>query len=437
MAAKEETGSNRAEELAKEVLMLSRNMLLVNLRFLDTALGQFPQTQRVGTGLSTDGQALYYDAMHVLRTYRTSHADVARDYLHLILHCVLRHMFQHKDAEPEIWDIACDIAVEHAITELELNAVSVEREKEQHDICERLQREIGMLTAEKIYRRLLQKPAWLPPTEELRASFHADDHQLWHTDSADARYNQLAVTAEAGWKEISRRMQVDLETFTRRQGDKASALMQNLREVNREAFDYAGFLQRFASRREAMKTDSTEFDYIFYTYGMTLYDNMPLIEPVEYKPVERILDFVLAVDLAGLINAKQARNFLSKTYEVLKTAESVSSKIRLRLLTCSGASVEETAIDNAEALETYLATLRIRERDELDFRPAFLHVEKLVAKHAFRNLKGLIYFTDGLGKFPAKKPDFDAVFVFVNDTYFSPAVPPWAIRLVLQKDEME
>jgi len=48
----------------------------------------------------------------------------------------------------------------------------------------------------------------------------------------------------------------------------------------------------------------------------------------------------------------------------------------------------------------------------------------------------LIYFTDGYGEFPAKKPDYDTAFVFVDDEYNNPDVPPWAIKLILQKDEI-
>lgn len=55
----------------------------------------------------------------------------------------------------------------------------------------------------------------------------------------------------------------------------------------------------------------------------------------------------------------------------------------------------------------------------------------------FRNLKGLLYFTDSTGPFPTTKPAHDAAIVFVNDNYSTPDVPPWAIRLVLQKDELD
>ena len=75
--------------------------------------------------------------------------------------------------------------------------------------------------------------------------------------------------------------------------------MQNLREVNRERYDYTSFLKKFAVMGEVMKINDDEFDYIYYTYGLKLYENMPLIEPLEYKDVKRIREFVIAIDTSG------------------------------------------------------------------------------------------------------------------------------------------
>ena len=71
-----------------------------------------------------------------------------------------------------------------------------------------------------------------------------------------------------------------------------------------------------------------------------------------------------------------------------------------------------------------------------DFRPVFEYVEELRKNKEFTNLKGLIYFTDGYGAFPARKPDYDTAFVFIDDDYNNPDVPAWAMKLFLQKDEI-
>ena len=427
----QERSLTKSDALANDVLTLARNTLLVNLRFLDAALSRFTPVLRPGTALATDGSALYYDTLHVLRSYKAEHAVPARDQLHLLLHCVFRHIFPRPQADRRLWDLACDIAVEHAVTGFGLLAVTAEREQKQQIITSRIQREIGMLTAEKIYRYLERKPHWLEEFEDIPSLFHADDHALWYQERP--AYDD----SESFWRDVSRRMQVDMETFARKQGDKALAMMQNLREVNRESCDYAGFLRKFASRGEVMKSDPDEFDYIFYTYGMNLYDNMPLIEPVEYKQVKKIRDFVLAVDLCGQISAAQAKRFLRKAYEVFKSIEGSGLTVRLHLLLCGGDAPQYTTVTNESELEQFLSRLRFYYREECDFRPAFLWTDDMLHRRQFRNLKGLLYFTDSTGPFPPVKPAYDAALVFVNDNYSTPAVPPWAIRLVLQKDELD
>lgn len=80
--------------------------------------------------------------------------------------------------------------------------------------------------------------------------------------------------------------------------------------------------------------------------------------------------------------------------------------------------------------------MQIRGLGGTDFRPVFEYVEKLSREKEFVNLKGLIYFTDGYGTFPEKKTDYYTAFVFVDDEYNNPEVPVWAMKLVLQKEEI-
>ena len=71
-----------------------------------------------------------------------------------------------------------------------------------------------------------------------------------------------------------------------------------------------------------------------------------------------------------------------------------------------------------------------------DFRPVFEYVDRLVSEGAFHHLRGLIYFTDGLGIYPKKRPKYDAAFVMLEGGAYPENVPPWAIRAVLREDEI-
>ena len=165
---------------------------------------------------------------------------------------------------------------------------------------------------------------------------------------------------EQAWKDISARMQMDLETFSKLQGDRAGALTQNLQAVNRETYDYTAFLKKFAVRGEVMRLDPDEFDYVYYTYGLKLYRNMPLIEPLEYREVKRIREFVIAIDTSGSTSGELVQKFVQKTYNVLKSTESFFSKINLHILQCDADIQEDVKITSQEEFDAYLKTMTIK-----------------------------------------------------------------------------
>ena len=212
--------------------------------------------------------------------------------------------------------------------------------------------------------------------------------------------------------------------------------MQNLREVNREKYDYTAFLKKFAVMGEVMKINDDEFDYIFYTYGLKLYKKVPLVEPLEYKDAKRIREFVIAIDTSGSTSGELVQKFVQKTYNILKSTESFFSKINLHIIQCDTEIQEHVKITNQEEFDRYISAMEIHGLGGTDFRPVFTLVDKLIEQREFTNLKGLVYFTDGYGDFPARKPNYETAFVFVDDEYNNPNVPPWAIKLVLQKDEI-
>ena len=251
----------KRNKLAADVLRLSRNTLLVNLRFLDAALNRLEPLPVEGISLATDGEVLAYDPTHILRTYKEERESVVRAYLHMVFHSVFRHMFVHTLVDHPIWDLSCDIAVEYVISGLGIRAATIRRELLQKSVYTELQKAVGQLTAEKIYRYYLNKQLSREKIAELRGAFYFDDHSIWYMNDAEkalalGRPLTIRVTIEpdsgsekeirgegnaqtiagieAEWAEISRRMQMDMETFSKRQGDRAGGLIQNLREVNRE-----------------------------------------------------------------------------------------------------------------------------------------------------------------------------------------------------------
>ena len=459
-----ENRQGKAILLAEEILKLSQSTLMIKLRFLDMALSRFRLTPRDGV-LGTDGREFCFDPWRVLEMYRTNRYDVNRLTLHSLIHCISGHMFTDPAVDRRLWDLACDMAAENVVLELD---VSVEEAPERSGKMTELRRfsgKNGLLTAPRIYARLRSANPVEARLQELEKLFRRDDHTLWYQTAGNPLIEtepeeqegdgptgsvpelRMAVGDEVlplneeeenrrFWKYVAERIQTDLETTSVKYGAMAGTLLQNLREVNREHHDYADFLRRFAVSGETMRLDTDEFDYIYYTYGLTLYKNLPLIEPLEYKDVKRIKEFVIAIDTSGSVKGDLVQKFVEKTYSVLMQQESFFTKINLHIIQCDAVVQEDKKITSREEFLEYLKTMQIHGLGGTDYRPVFEYVDSLIRAGEFTNLKGLIYFTDGFGRFPAKQPDYTTAFVFLNDELANPQVPVWAIRLVLQSDEI-
>ena len=84
----------------------------------------------------------------------------------------------------------------------------------------------------------------------------------------------------------------------------------------------------------------------------------------------------------------------------------------------------------------YLQDMTLKGFGGTDFRPVFDYVEQLRQAGELTRLKGLIYFTDGIGVYPEQSPDYDTAFIFVEDENNEYNVPSWAMKLTLEQEEI-
>jgi predicted metal-dependent peptidase len=459
---------------------------------LKAALYRFQFCPDPKTTLATDGQNLFYGFIHVLKLFSMQKELVTRGYLHMALHCILHHPFVNRLVDRYCWDLACDIAVEAAIEELGLPCTACAGNAGQKEILRGLRKELKYITAERVYHYYRERD--VPPEQlaTLREPFLMDTHEPWYqlsqhssddnkeaaeSDNDDSASDNSAnpksgrqngepdpdseqpsgqegetgdgeqkrrpadrAEAKQNWENISARIQTDLETVSLRWGTRAGSLTRGLRECNREPCDYAAFLKRFAVNAEVIGVNDDEFDYLFYTYGLRLYGNMPLVEPLEYKDTKRIKEFVIAIDTSASVQGTLVEKFITRTYEILRQTESFSTKMNLYIIQCDADIQEIKKITGQEDFDAYIRTMQLRGFGGTDFRPVFRYVDELLHKRELTDLKGLIYFTDGKGEYPAKRPDYDTAFVFVDDDALYNGeeinVPVWAMKVSLTADEI-
>lgn len=429
----EET-AEKLKSLGVSILCAARDELYFSMRFLDVALSSFVyQMDSSVSPFGTDGAVMYFHPQQLGGLLRENRILVNRGYLHMVFHCIFRHMFKRTDDE-RYWDLSCDIAAEHLIDGCDKRPVRWSRSLLRRETYRKLETGGWVMNAERIFREL---KAWELTEKELsrlEEEFRTDDHRYWENRGPE-RKKEPELSRK--WQEINEKMETDLETFSKEASEENGSFLGQLRVENRERQDYREFLRKFSVLREEMGTDPDTFDYGFYSYGLTLYGNMPLIEPLETREVRKIADFVIVIDTSMSCSGTLVRRFLEETYSVLKQNDSYFRRVNVHIIQCDEKVHSDVKITSEKELKKYMDQFELYGEGGTDFRPAFAYVDELLGRGEFDDLKGLIYFTDGYGIYPSRMPPYKTAFVFLEEDYRDADVPAWAIRLVLREDELE
>lgn len=426
---------NERISLCNQVLASARTELTVYMRYLDLALSALKFEAKEGIRLmGTDGNILYYSPSLLPEEYGSGRIWINRDYLHQILHCIYRHPFRPYGENKRLWDISCDIAMEYMIDTFRYHCVRISGTRYRRQFYENLKARLKIPTAQSIYRLLEKLDMTDREYEQLEFEFRKDDHSFW--SDKEKKEVPLPNSPEQKWKDISEKIQTNLETQAQEAAQDAEGFLEQLEIENRKKHDYRSFLRKFSVIKEEPVVDVDAYDLSFYTYGLSLYGNMPLIEYQETRESKRIEDFVIAIDTSMSCSGELVLEFLRQTYKVLKESESFFQKTNIHILQCDEEIRADMLISSMEQLESYMKHLELRGGGGTDFRPVFAYVDKLIQKKAFHHLKGLLYFTDGKGIYPRKKPPYDTAFVFLQEDFSEMDVPPWAMKLILEREDL-
>ena len=436
---------DKIEAYAGKLMKLARDTLTVRFRYFDSAISGLKVRSVPGLyGFACDGDTFSYDPAFLLMTYIDEPHVAVRAYLHSLLHMVFMHPYravalygagtqssnavdtEKAEERAGLFDMACDIAVEHVILDMNLSDAALSRDSAERDTIGKISKWVSRLNAEAIYKEFLVNPPSEDARKEYAKLFTVDSHHLWRKQEP----GEIVITEEQ-WKKIAERVKTDVDTFSKEKS-KPLSLEENLHEAVKERYDYKEILKRFVTSGEELKVNDDEFDYVYYTYGLMTYGNLPLIEALEYKEEELIRDFVIVIDTSASTRGEIVENFLRQTFEMLKTSESFFTKVRIHIIMSDSAVRSDVVIHDKEEFEDYMKHLVIRGYGGTDFRPAFAYVDELIKKRELEKLKGLIYFTDGYGVYPAERPDYETIFAFLYDDENAPPVPPWAIKVVVE-----
>lgn len=416
------------EEKSIKILNLIRNELYLELRFMEQALHTLTFKRTDGLrSMATDGVYLHYATEPMIRLFKNNPKFLDRAYLHTVLHCIFKHLWMRGNRNKDLWNIACDIAVEYTIDTMDksctkriLSLLRVE--------TYRILKEEKMTSAAQICRWLKEQKE--EKIQSLAMEFYTDDHVFWKDENSQSPMMQQA---KENWDKVAR--QTSMEKSRKGDDSKEGEELLNAQiQAGKSRRRYGDFLRKFSVFSEEMKCDLEEFDIGFYSYGLRVYENMPLIEPMETREVQKIREFVIVVDTSDSTSGELVEGFLQETFRILTEKEHFFHKSKIRIIQCDNQVRQDRIITAGEDITKWMEGFEIAGGGSTDFRPAFAYVEELREKGEIRNLGGLLYFTDGKGVYPKKPTEYKTAFLFLDD-FDELAVPPWAMRLQLEQEE--
>jgi hypothetical protein len=385
--------------------------------------------------MGVNGETLCFNPDWLRGSFRSGAEELIVFILHSLYHCLLGHIWQGKDHDPPLWDLACDLVVWRLIGE----SYGEYLPGPYGDLCGEAAELAGpAMTAAELCPGLEKSP--VPP---LREKYCLDDHRLWlpaQRKEEDRRLLEFfgagqggrgAESLEKRWSQIGKKSPPSGKT--RRggigEGEKNLSMSISLGEPKRIA--YRDFLLRFAVMGETASVNTDEFQYAYYLYGLDQYGNVPIIEASEYQERRGIDELGIVIDTSASCSRELTKLFLEETRNIILAKNLFFRRFNLRIILCDNRVRRDDRICGAEELSAYIENLEIPGQGGTDFRPAFAYIDALRREGEFSRLRGILYFTDGRGIYPAEKPEYETAFIFIKDRYDDIDTPDWALKLTL------
>lgn len=452
------------EALARKILLHSRRRISHLAPILLESIYALPEKVRPFPGpLSTDGKTLWFDPYQVVEDFREDRDAVARQLLHVTIHCLLGHL-ELRDSFPnqKAFDCAADLKASQLAEGL-CGSAMAGKNPNSHDSYENMEHLhplYNTLTTagDECFERY-RRDSLLSAGKNARF----DDHNLWSplviaaeqqlggapTDGDgngnaqgsgsgdDAPQDGANGEASSGngpdWNRIRQSM-LD-GNGGKLPGNCAGLLAENFSVPDR-GMSFAEFLKRFASPEERMLLDPDTFDVRWYHLGLEYYGDIPLLEPSELSEPPLPDDIVIALDTSGSCSGEVCRRFLKETLGILRDISAGVSRFRVWLMQCDTQIQSEVLLETPEQVEALFQNFEAHGFGGTDFRPVFRRVEELRQSGALPRVRGLLYLSDGYGNYPDKPTDYPTAFLIPSeDRDYQPRGTEWITRLYLNKTD--
>lgn len=421
------TSKDALSILALKVMNLTKTEIQLALPYLGSALdalGFVPDfhTRTIGC----DGEYIRYNPNYIIDTFLNRTDILRRTYMQIVMHCIFCHIYRQSTYDDkELYSLCADISAESVIDGIDNPTIYRLSSDYRDSVYEKLYSKVEVLTPDRLYRYFCSKDRDYVEEDRLLSEFALDDHSFWKLPDKKNQASQ-SLQNEKQWQNTAKRIKDDLNHASS-PGDAKGSLERLLRATYKSKTDYKKLLEKYSIVREEMKIDPDTFDYGLYMYGLSLYENMPLIEENEYSELKAVDELVIAIDTSASCQAEHVQKFLNETASMLSKAESFFKHTDIVIIECDNQVQKTIHLNTPNKIHDYADEFIVKGGFGTDFRPVFLEVENMQKRGLLSHLKGLLYFTDGMGVYPDTPTAYETSFILWKErAHDEGLIPPWA-----------
>ena len=381
-----------------------------------------------GERLSTDGLKIFYSSDYVLK-YTVESLEV--EIMHIILHGMLGHFlikdkFQNKPHR----DVLMDIQVTHLLNQMEW--------KKQDHLLRYAARQLENNFSMSQYYRMQNDVKTAANVCGIAGTIKSDEHGKWDEDESERYQKELevfwmkALASFFSEEEIADGKLFDgillkTQIFGTQKGESNASFA--VGKENRRS--YKEILNEILQVQEVNREVPDSIDPMLYHYGLELYEDVPLIEPLESNDMPALRTLAIAVDVSGsCVNKETMGQFWGETYACIEQLRDVSKAGEVLLIQCD-ADIQKVQRMELEEFDREPEQVDVKGCGGTDFRPVFKYLKEKETEGEI--IDALIYLSDGEGSYPEMQPDYPVYFVMEEKSeWVYRRMPNWIERVYLE-----
>lgn len=391
-------------------------------------------------GLGTDGRKLYYNSQSIIDIYKMGQGKyIEYSILHILLHGILGHfaLAGQYSRKKLCWRVL-DVQVEQI-----LDAIGIKNPRV-YTVRPSWYETIDM----SLYNASLHDKKLAKRVLEIGKQRKVDDHSIWwdresnlinylsdknadgsgfgdgNGDGKSENYSEVVADKWEKAREYLIGKSVEgednrskvLEILKRmgQQDDKSNFGFQPNDEeqyVKAEGKEYS-FSEVFSEFMQYTVTSKEQPDYLdrmLYEYGLEMYGDVPLVEPLEEADERKLNNLVIAIDTSGSCT-EYVGYFLTQLIGIFKEISVHYSFEHIYLIQCDASIKNVCEFEEIEELGQIEDSMRMYGFGGTDFRPVFRWIENKITNEE-QKADCLLYFSDTYGSFPKEEPDYPTFFV--------------------------